>query len=416
MSAAGKTSNARWIMAAVLHLSVLIAYLNRLNLSFALPVMAHEFGWDAAQVGRYGGIFLSIFFIGYGAAGMALSPLAAHFGPRRSLLTIFLLFSCLTIAGAPLGGWLAAFAASRLLLGIVQGVHFPMMTALTKDWFPIHERSRGTGIFVGGLILAPLLAPVILVPVVESYGWRMMFGGAGLLGILIGFPLLWCLVFDSPRKSPWVSEAEAAYIEAGLEREERAEPGWRFIRNGLFWLALTGGSLNNFFVFGVLFWLPTYLTEGRGMPFSELRYAAALPYLAGIAGVGVMAWLGDLFNRRAMLAGWGFLSAATCVYLAASAAGLFQSVACFAGAAFFQAAYAAQEFALLQRILPHESIGRGAGLYNGIAVLLGGGLSSAVVGGMVSLTGTYTAGLLCIVASGVLGGITLLILARFLKY
>lgn len=416
MSAAGKTSNARWIMAAVLHLSVLIAYLNRLNLSFALPVMAREFGWDTAQVGRYGGMLLSLFFVGYGAAGMALSPLAAYFGPRRSLLTVFLLFSCLTIAGAPLGAWLAAFAASRLLLGVVQGVHFPMMTALTKDWFPIHERSRGTGIFVGGLVLAPLLAPVFLVPMVESFGWRNMFAGVGLLGVLIGLPPLWCFVFDTPRKSPWVSEAEAAYIEAGLEQKDLSETGWRFLQNGLFWLALAGGSLNNFFAFGILFWLPTYLTEGRGMPFSELRYAAAMPYLAGIAGVGVMAWLGDWLNRRALLAGLGFLIAAACVYLAASASGLFQSVACFAGAAFFQAAYAAQEFALLQRILPHGSIGRGAGLYNGIAVLVGGGLSSAVVGGMVSLTGTYTAGLLCIVASGVLGGTTLLILAHFLKY
>jgi len=209
MSAGKKAGRARWAMAVILHLSVLIAYLNRLNLSFALPVMAREFGWDVAQVGQYGGTLLSVFFIGYGAAGMALSPLAAHFGPRRSLLTIFLLFSCLTIAGAPLGAWIAAFAASRLLLGVVQGVHFPMMTALTKDWFPINERSRGTGIFVSGLVFAPLLAPVLLVPVVESYGWRIMFAGVGLLGILIGLPLLWFFVFDTPRKSPWMSEAEA---------------------------------------------------------------------------------------------------------------------------------------------------------------------------------------------------------------
>ncbi len=405
----------RWWVPAALFVSLLISYVNRIDISFALPAMAKEFAWSPAQVGRYGGVLLGLFFVCYGMSNMILTPLAARLGPRKSLLAIVMGFSAAGLLGVPLGGSILAFGCTRGLLGIAQGPHVPMMNTVTKHWFPPGERSRANGLWISGMLLAPLLAPIILVPIIGAGGWRMMFLAVGLCGMALSAPLLWAFVYDTPRQSRWLQAAEAAYIESHLEPALEDED-WTFLHLPDFWLALAGGILNNFCVFGIMFWLPVYFTEGRSLPFADLWYAASLPYVVGVAGIAVMAGLGDATNRRALIAGTGFVLTAVVVYLAAMTPSLVFAIACFTAGVFFQTAYGAQEFALLQRILPRNTISRGAGIYNGIAVLIGGCGSSFAVGGSVSLTGSYTAGLLLIVGCALAAAFVLLVLARRLRY
>ncbi len=405
----------RWWVPAALFASLLIGYVNRMDISFALSAMAEEFSWSSAQVGRYGGILLGLFFFCYGLSNMLLSPLAARLGPRKSLIVITIGFSAATMLGAPLGGSILTFGIARGLLGIAQGPHVPMMNTVTHHWFPPGERSRANGIWISGMVLAPLIAPVILAPVIGAFGWRTMFLLVGLCGAGLAAPLLWLFVYDAPCQSPWLRRSEVAHIEAQYEPVMDKED-WAFLKLPDFWLALVGGILNNFCVFGIMFWLPVYFTEGRGLPFADLWYAASLPYVVGVAGIAVMAVLGDAANCRALIAGIGFTLTAAAVYLAAMTPSLPLAIVCFAAGVFFQTAYGAQEFALLQRILPRNTISRGAGVYNGIAVLLGGCGSSIAVGESVSMTGSYTAGLLLIVGCSLAAAATLYVLARRLNY
>ena len=408
--------SARWYVPGALLVSVLVAYMNRLNISLALPAMTEEFGWSVAESGAYGGRLLGLFYIGYAASNVLLSGPAARLGVRRSILLVFVLFSACTMLGGLLAGSLLLLISSRLLLGVAQGPHFPLMTTLTKNWFPPDERSRANGIFIGGMLMAPLLTPVLFVPVVELWGWRVMLFAVGAGGLLVSLPGLWLLIYDTPRQSRFVSETEAAYIETNLEEDERVEKDWRFLCNTTFWLASLIAVLNNFTVFGVMFWLPIYFTKTHDLPFSELWYAATLPYIIGFAGLGVMAWLGDKFDRRVLLAGVGYLITACCIFCAAISGHVYLTIGWFAAAVFFQFAYGAQEFAILQRILPRSAISNGAGLYNGIAVLGGGLLSSEGIGRLVEYTENYTIGLFSIVGGAIAAGLTLLYLSRSLKY
>lgn len=257
-----------------------------------------------------------LFFVCYGLSNVVLSPLAARLGPRKSLVAIVIGFSAATALGAPLGGNILAFGFARVLLGIAQGPHVPMMNTVTKYWFPPMERSRANGIWIGGMLLAPLAAPVVLVPLIEFGGWQTMFLAVGLCGMAVSAPLLWAFAYDTPRQSRWLRASEVEYIESQLEPADVGED-WTFLLLPDFWLALAVGILNNFCVFGIMFWLPVYFTEGRGLPFAELWYAASLPYLVGVVGIAVMAGLGDATNRRALIAGTGFLLTAVVVYLAA---------------------------------------------------------------------------------------------------
>ncbi len=130
--------------------------------------------------------------------------------------------------------------------------------------------------------------------------------------------------------------------------------------------------------------------------------------------MAVMAYLGDQWQQRTRLAGVGFLLAGGLVYLAATTSQLEWVVLFFAIAVFCQSAYGAQEYAIVQRILPQDRVGTGTGLYNGLSVLLGGVGGSLVPGSIVAITGSFDAGILSIVvgawlAAGVMFGLTRMI-------
>jgi sugar phosphate permease len=420
-AAASKVPRRRWQVPMVLLVSVLIAYFDRMNISYALPKIAQDYGWSVAEIGKYGGLLMSIFYVGYGLANILLSPIGERFGPRRSLMVIVVLFSIFTMLSAPLGLIFSALVAVRICLGVSEGIHFPMMNALTKRWFPVHERSRANGLWVCGLFLSMILAPFIVVPIIDHWGWQAMFYVLGIAGIVVTIPLIYAFVYDSPREHPAISAVEIDYIESGSEAQEaEAATFWSgvagFLKKKEYWVALLGGIFSNMVAFGLLNWLPTYFTEGRGLEFSKLTYATSIPYAFSVIGVLLWSFLGDKTDKRAVIAGLGFFGAGIVAYFAATAATIGMVVVLFALTIFIKVTYAANEFAIIQRILPRSQVGTGVGLYNGLAMMIGGGLGPVLVGGVVSATGDYTMGILSLTVLAALGGITMLILGWLTKY
>ena len=314
-----------------------------------------------------------------------------------------------------------AFLITRLLLGFGEGIHFPMNSKLTKNWFPVGERSRANGMWVSGLLFATILAPLLLVPIIERFGWRAMFVGLGILGMIVTIPLLMRFCYDTPREHPSITNTEIDYIERGMEPDEPEEKGfWNqvkpFLRSKAFWVAMLGGTFNNTASFGLMMWFPTYFVKGRGLEFGKLMYALSIPYIAGVLGIAVMSWLGDKTQRRALLAGIGYILTGIFAYFAAKAPAIEMTIAFFSIAIFLQMSFTAQEFAILQRILPRNRVGTGTGFYNGVTMLVGGGLGPSIVGGVVAVTGNYTSGILAILGVAFLAGTDMLILSRLLKY
>ena len=129
-----------------------------------------------------------------------------------------------------------------------------------------------------------------------------------------------------------------------------------------------------------------------------------------------MAYLGDKLQRRTQLAGIGFLIAGGMVYLASTTYQLELLVLFFAMAVFCQSAYGAQEYAIIQRILPSDRVGTGTGLYNGLSVLVGGVGGSLIPGSIVAATGSFDAGILSIVVGALLASIVMFVLARMIRY
>lgn len=412
----------RWRIPVILGITFFINYLDRNNLSLALPQIANDFGWDNKELANNGQYLLAAFFLTYGLSNMLLSPLAERLGAKRSALGAIVAFSICILLSAPLGQWLAVLIGLRLLLGVGEGVHVPMLGAITSRWFAPHERSRANAIWNVGILVATALGPLFLVPLISAFGWRTGFAVLGVVGLIISVPLFWFFVDDRPAVD--YSQASVS-VSAPLERDKsasqgeaarQADPQSSYTRSGSFWLLVVGGSLNAFCGFGVLSWLPTYFTRAKGIDFDQLGWPLALVFTSGILSVLLLAVLGDRINRRAWLASAGLGVAGVLVFCASHSNSLGLLVFFFAAAVFCQSAYTGQEHALVQRLVPAERVGAGTGLYNGLSVLIGGVGGSLIPGTIVSITGDFNAGLLSIVIGALLAAIVLGWLARVIKY
>ncbi|MBT9317379.1 MFS transporter [Leptothoe spongobia] len=414
----------RWLIPPILAITVFVNFLTRNSLALALPQIAQDFGWSNRELGSNGELLLGIFFISYSLANMALSPMAERFGPKRSLLIAMAVFCSLTIFCAPLGTSLLALIILRLLLGLSQGIHIPMMSVFISRWFPLEERSRANGIWSMGLMLAVSIAPLIVVPLSNALGWRLAFAIIGGAGLFIAMPLMGILVQDHPHQNPSIAPDELAYIRSHSVVSSTKEPSQKsgltgsqpFIKDRRFWIATLGGSLNNFCSFGILSWLPVYLNRAKGIDFDALGWPLAIVFAVGIVGIMVMAVVGDLIQKRTLLAAIGFLIAGPVLYLATTTQQIGLLVALFATAVFCQSAYLAQEYALIQRLLPISQIGVGTGIYNGLAVLFGGVGGSFIPGSIVAATGSLDLGMLSVVVGSWLASFVMFILARLAKY
>lgn len=411
-----RVGSRRWLVPIVLSVSLYIAFIDRMNLSLALPQIGEFYGWSDEELGGKGSLLLGAFYLAYGLSNLLLSGFAARLGARRSLLLLVAAFSFFTMLGAPLSFSLPLFVATRVCLGIGEGVHFPMMNAVTKFWFPPGERSRANAIWVFGSTFALVTMPFMLVPVIENFGWKTMLVGCGLLGGIVTIPLLYLVVYDRPADAPWMSSSEIQFIGDRQERDSPVPANWSFLGSRVFWLATAGAILNNYCIYGIMNWLPTYFVKARGIDFDQLKYAASLPYVAGFISFVLYAYLGDRTNRRINLAGIGFWGATISIYLATVAPTVPLTILAFSLGTFFQTAYVSQEFAILQRLLPGEIIGSAAGVYQGFSVLVGALGGTVMLGQIVAWTGSYDAGIYSVVAATILGGIVMLTLSRFVKY
>lgn len=371
-----------WHIPLIFALTFVIHYLDRNAISFALPQMASELHWSDQQLGEYGQYLLGAFFLTYGLAQVLLAGIAERFGAKRSLLIVILGFSCVSMAMGPLGGSLAILIGLRLLLGLAESVHVPMMGVITARHFPSAVRSRANATWNVGLIIATAIGSLITVPLISAYGWRASFVIIGAAGLLVALPLVLIFVPDGRRG--------VAPVERG-QNSFRSHPDY--------WLYVLCGVLNAFCGFGILGWLPTYFVRAKGIDFAALGWPLTLVFSAGIVGTLALAWLGDKLRRRVLLASIGFLLAALVLYQAIAARSLSSMVALFALAVFCQSAFQAQEHATVQKLANDSEVGAATGTYNGISLVIGGVIGSVVPGAIVSASGNFDHALLAIVVA-----------------
>lgn len=372
-----KPTKQRVILVLILLVTLLIAYLDRVNVSVLLAdnTFLSDMGIKGQPVQM--GLLMTLFLIAYGISNVFLSPIGDYLGPRKAMcLSIFLW--CLSLF---IGGIVSTFTimlAARVILGIGEGMHWPMQSKYVKNWFPPHERGKANAVWVVGLMAGPALAMPFLTWAIQSF-WL-----AHQLFILVGFGLLplillWFYTTDHPHQHKGANQAERDLIEEGqkAEKELEAQAGhstlWDnmkvFIFDYRFWLVTLYYFCLASIFWGTMAWLPSYLKVARGFSWAAMGAWSSLPYVLGIVSVLASGYISDkkITGRRAPLCFVSMLGAAAGIYFGAYApdnttAALLISV----GIASIGLGIA-PAWAMVQHIVPGKAIGAGAGMMNGVS-------------------------------------------------
>jgi ACS family D-galactonate transporter-like MFS transporter len=287
-------SKVRWKIFLMMLFLISINYIDRASLSVAMPLIAKEFDIGPAVQG----LLLSAFFWTYAFMQIPGGMLADRFGPR------------VVIAGATLGwGFFQAIAAvctgwvplllTRLGLGAAEAPIYPAGGKLNGIWMTQNERGRGATLLDGGAPLGAALGAILISGLIAMLGsWRLSFVIAGVGTVLAGL-FAWSYIRNHPREHPGVNEAEAKYIEASHAQDAASEPQGAsgrlldFLRFRSVWGMFFGWMCFNALFYGLLTWMPNYLSKVHGFDIKQMGGAVFIMFFSGFVGEMFGGWLAD---------------------------------------------------------------------------------------------------------------------------
>jgi MFS family permease len=396
-------SRNRWLLLGLLSLGMVIAYVDRINLSIALAVrdFVQHFSLNDSDKGALN----SAFFWSYALAQIPAGGMVDRFGSKYPFAWGFLLWSIVS-AATGFANFVWQLFTLRLVLGLCESV----VTPASMRWIRYHfeEKSRGlalgiytTGSKVGSAIAAPVTAMLI-----QGYGWRGMF-------LVLGLGCIVWLAFWLPLARNDHQRGESSSEETGPALSFR-----QLLASPAMWGIAVGAFCYSYFYMFYMTWLPSYFVERRGLSLHEMSLYTAASF-AGMAVIATPAgWLADrtirrgadpVRVRRAFTVG-GMLFASSEVIGAFSGSNhtaLFFAVISLAGLGFTTANY----WALTQALMPKESIGRVTGIQN-CANSISGIVASILTGWLKSVTGSYEAPMVAIVVFLLIGVVAYCALAR----
>ena len=284
----------RFTVVFLLFLSVVVLYMDRVNMSVVAPVLMQEFGWDPAMMGT----ILSAFFLGYFLTQIPGGWLSDRWGAKGVLGGAVAWWSLVTML-TPLAHTTTSMMSIRVALGLGEGLSPPCLYTSIARWVPISERSRTSAFIATGMYVGIIMAFPVAVWIMTHLGWPWvfyLFGGVGLL-----WSVAWhLLVTSNPEDHPRISPEEVRLILQGQTATQKAQaiPWKQFFRAPAFWALLTAHFCTNWTWYTFLTWLPSYLVQVRGFSLNEMGIYANFPYLAMAAVGNSSAWIADGWIRR----------------------------------------------------------------------------------------------------------------------
>lgn len=384
-------------------LASLITYLDRICISVAATAIQSDLGLTLKEWSWV----LGAFVIAYGLFEIPMGAMGDRVGPRRVLARIVAWWSVFTALTGAVQGFKQLIVV-RFLFGLGEAGAFPNFAAVIARWFPGHERARAQSVVWMGSRLGGAIAPLVVIPLLQTMGWRPMFalfGGVGLAWA--GFWYVWFR--DRPREKPGVTEAELQEIEQGAVEGARMPTPWRrlFAQANLWWIMLMY-HCNAWCGFFYLTWLHVFLARGRGFSPQELMWLSWVPFVVGAAANLVGGWLSDRlvgkiglrWGRRAL--GFGGFGLAAC-FLCATAFTEDKHLTLL----WLALAYGSSDLALPIAWAVCLDVGRDhVGVVSGamnMAAQAGSFLTTVLFGYIVAETGSYNAPLVLIAGMSVVG-------------
>lgn len=255
-----------------------------LILSFALSGIIVSFGLSDVQAGSLSTITL----FGAVLGGIVFGALADRLGRVKVLTWTVLIFAVFTgLSAIAQGYW--DMAAYRFIAGIGIGGEFGIGMALAAEAVPANQRARATSWVGVGFQLGVFAAAMVSAPVIALWGWRALF----VIGL---FPALFAFAIrrgvEEPDKFVESQQARASFA-AKIGALFKDKPTIKIT-----FALIVLSTVQNFGYFGIIAWLPNYLSEQMDLGVTKGSLWTAVTVIGMLAGILIFGQVADRIGRR----------------------------------------------------------------------------------------------------------------------
>jgi len=375
-----------------------VAYLDRVNVSYAALQMKGELSFTDEVLGFGAGIF----FWGYFLLEIPGSILVEKWSARRWIARIMISWGIVAI----LTGFIQTknqFYLLRFLLGLGEAGFFPGVIVYLSHWFRYQDRAKVVALFmaaqpVANMLGSPVSGLLLGIKWFGLSGWRWLFIIEGLPAVVLGVVTIFYLT-DWPDQAKWLPADERAWLSNQLMLEQQAKhsAGLQRILQAFKHREVILLALTYFFmvssVYGFTFWLPSIIKKLSGSSNLRVSLISAIPYGVGLIAILLVGWSSDRTRERRWHTALPMIAASMGLLLAVmfqDRLALSVSMFCLAAAGIY--AYCPGFWSLPTSFLTGTAAAASIGMINAIGNL-GGYAGPHVVGVLSTLTGSFIAGL-----------------------
>ena len=404
-----------WRLVPFLFLLYVVAYLDRINVSFAALQMQRELNFNDAVYGFGAGLF----FVGYFCFQVPSNVVLQRVGARRWIASLMIVWGFVSTAML-LVRTVSGFYGLRFLLGAAEAGFFPGVILYLRNWFPDSARARTIARFMTAAPIAGVIGSPVSGALLNLHqrgglsGWQWLFLMEGLPAILLG-GVVWRYLTDRVHDAQWLDDQERIWLFDALEPKTSADGDcartstFEALLDARMWmLALVYFGLTTV-MYGIGLWLPTLIHSFSGVGNFGIGLLSAIPYLTAAVSMVIVGLHSDhTRERRWHTALPAFLGAAALV-VAAYSTSVAVSVAAISVALLCAFSSMGPFWAMPTAVLSGTTAAVGIALINSVGNL--GGLAGPwVIGSIKKATGTFQGGLLAVAAGLVVSGAIVLMI------
>ncbi|MGO2940903.1 MAG: MFS transporter [Brevibacterium aurantiacum] len=266
-----------------------------LILSFALGGIIATFGLSDVEAGSLSTITL----FGAVLGGIIFGSLADRYGRVRVLTWTVLIFAVFTgLSSIAQGYW--DMAAYRFIAGIGIGGEFGIGMALAAEAVPANQRARATSWVGVGFQIGVFAAAIVSAPVIALWGWRALF----VIGL---FPAIFAFVIRRGVQEPDKFVQSQRGQTAGESGDSAELPTFgakirALVKNKatvkITFALIVLSTVQNFGYFGIIAWLPNYLSEKMDLGVTKGSLWTAVTVIGMLAGILIFGQVADRLGRR----------------------------------------------------------------------------------------------------------------------
>jgi ACS family tartrate transporter-like MFS transporter len=285
-------------------LSYVLAYIDRINVSFAGLTMRGDLGMSAGTFG----FAVGMFFWGYFIFEVPSNVILEKVGARIWIARIMISWGILAGLTAMVTGS-TSFSIVRLLLGVAEAGFFPGIILYFTYWFPSRHHARIVSGFLVGLPVAVALGAPISTALLGLdglfglRGWQVMYIAEAIPTVVIGVVTFFVLT-DRPEQAKFLTAEERNWLITTIAAERRATEA---VRKFTLWQALYNPkvlllALNYFGIvtasLGMLIFVPQMIKSLGNYSNMTVGWLTMIPYICG--AIAMVAWgrISDHMNER----------------------------------------------------------------------------------------------------------------------